>query len=181
MAKKGWRRWLRVIHRDVGYTVVGLTLIYALSGVAVNHNQDWNPNFVVERTAFEVGDTRELSAAAILRATGASGDYKSTFKPDPRTLQIFAPDANYTVDLPSGRVVKEVSAQRAVFYESNFLHLNTPKGLWTWVADVFAVALAFLAVSGAIFLKGEQGFAGRGKWFMLAGAAIPLGFLLWAR
>ena len=134
-----------MIHRDVGYLCVGLTLVYALSGIAVNHNQDWNANFVVDRTAFEIGDARALSAAAILRATGNPEDYKSTFKPNPRTLQIFAPDANYTVELASGHVVKEVSARRAVFYESNFLHLNTPKKWWTWVADVFAGALRVLA------------------------------------
>jgi len=177
VAKKSWRRWLRVIHRDVGYLCVGLTLIYALSGIAVNHNADWNPNFVVERTAYDIGDARELSAAAMLRATGNPEDYKSTFKPDPDTLQIFAPDANYTVRLSTGRVVKEVSERRAVFYESNFLHLNTPKKWWTWVADAFAVALAFLAISGAIFLKGKTGFTGRGKWFTLAGVVIPLLFL----
>ena len=32
-----WRPWLRAIHRDVGYFSVGLTFIYALSGLAVNH------------------------------------------------------------------------------------------------------------------------------------------------
>ena len=29
-----------MIHRDVGYLVVGLTLIYAISGIAVNHIDD---------------------------------------------------------------------------------------------------------------------------------------------
>lgn len=178
MAKKGWRRWLRVIHRDVGYLCVGLTLIYALSGIAVNHREDWNPNFSVERTTWQVDGARDLSAAAILRATGNPEEYRSTFKPDPDTLQIFTPPANYTVDLRSGRVVREVAAKRPVFWESNFLHLNTPGRLWTWVADLFALALAFLAVSGAVFLKGRTGFAGRGKWFTLAGVAVPL-FFLW--
>ena len=46
IVKKRWRAWLRAIHRDVGYLVVGLTLIYALSGLAINHIQDWDPNFV---------------------------------------------------------------------------------------------------------------------------------------
>ena len=43
--KKRWRGWLRAIHRDVGYLAVGLTVIYALSGLAINHIKDWNPNF----------------------------------------------------------------------------------------------------------------------------------------
>src|SRR5205085_7811502 len=36
------RKWLRAIHRDVGYIAVGLTFIYALSGIAVNHITDWS-------------------------------------------------------------------------------------------------------------------------------------------
>ena len=36
------RPWLRAIHRDVGYIAVGLTFIYALSGLAVNHLTDWS-------------------------------------------------------------------------------------------------------------------------------------------
>ena len=32
-----WRAWLRAFHRDIGYVAVGLTFIYALSGIAVNH------------------------------------------------------------------------------------------------------------------------------------------------
>ena len=40
-----WRPWLRALHRDIGYVAVGLTFVYALSGLAVNHIADWDPNF----------------------------------------------------------------------------------------------------------------------------------------
>ncbi len=36
-----WRVWLRTLHRDAGFLAVGLTLVYALSGLAVNHLTDW--------------------------------------------------------------------------------------------------------------------------------------------
>ena len=39
------RAWLRAVHRDIGYLAVGFTLIYALSGIAMNHIDDWDPNF----------------------------------------------------------------------------------------------------------------------------------------
>ena len=45
------RPWLRALHRDIGYLAVGFTIIYALSGLAVNHLADWDPNFVnLQRT-----------------------------------------------------------------------------------------------------------------------------------
>ena len=35
------RPWVRAAHRDLGYLAVGLTLVYATSGLAVNHLTDW--------------------------------------------------------------------------------------------------------------------------------------------
>ena len=37
----------RVSHRDIGYLIAGLTIIYALSGIALNHKNDWNPNYIL--------------------------------------------------------------------------------------------------------------------------------------
>ncbi len=35
-----WRPTLRALHRDIGYLAVGLTFVYAASGLAVNHIED---------------------------------------------------------------------------------------------------------------------------------------------
>ncbi len=45
--KFNWRKWNRVIHRDFGYFFFGMTIIYCLSGIAINHMHDWNPNYVI--------------------------------------------------------------------------------------------------------------------------------------
>jgi hypothetical protein len=42
---KPWRMRLRGLHRDFGFFAVGLTIIYATSGIAVNHIGDWNPSY----------------------------------------------------------------------------------------------------------------------------------------
>src|ERR1700733_12468822 len=39
--KKRWRAWLRAVHRDCGYLAIGFTVIYAVSGIAQNHIEDW--------------------------------------------------------------------------------------------------------------------------------------------
>src|SRR5436190_6471774 len=39
--KKRWRAWLRSFHRDFGYLAIGFTVIYAVSGIAQNHIEDW--------------------------------------------------------------------------------------------------------------------------------------------
>src|SRR5688572_31795033 len=68
------RPWLRALHRDLGYLAVGLTVMYALSGLAVNHIADWDPSFVQIEREFTVAiDTPDDDAAtATTVATAAS-------------------------------------------------------------------------------------------------------------
>jgi hypothetical protein len=79
-----------------------------------------------------------------------------------------------TLDAPTGHVEDERVSRRPLFFQMNFLHLNHGKGVWTWVADVYAAALLLLALSGIVILRGPRGFEGRGKWLVLAGLVIPL-------
>lgn len=183
MAKKNWRAVLRAIHRDLGYACVGLTLVYAISGVAVNHFHQWNPNYAFERQRVEVGQleyatpAEDATAHEVLRRLGLPERFDTTFQRDPESLRIIQGGTTIDVDLPSGIGVREDVSTRPLIYETNVLHLNHPKGLWTWMADLFAVSLAFLAVSGMLILKGRQGVLRRGLWFTILGFVIPVLFL----
>ena len=44
------RRWSRTLHRDLSYFFAGMVLIYALSGIAMNHRDTFNPNYSVSQT-----------------------------------------------------------------------------------------------------------------------------------
>src|SRR5438874_439765 len=68
---------------------------------------------------------------------------------------------------------------RPVLFEVNTLHLNNLKGAWTYVADVFAIALMVLALTGMTMMKGNRGLAGRGKYFVGAGLLVPVGFIVY--
>ena len=37
MQVKTLRRWNNLLHRDIGYLCVGMTLVYAISGIVMNH------------------------------------------------------------------------------------------------------------------------------------------------
>lgn len=43
------RRWNNVLHRDVGYLLTAFVLAYCLSGLALNHADAWNPDFVIQK------------------------------------------------------------------------------------------------------------------------------------
>lgn len=185
--KKGfkWRRWNRVIHRDLGYFVAALTIIYAVSGVAVNHVEDWNPSYRVEtvRREFDpvpVG-TRVEMVEQLLPRLELPPDYIDVFRPDPETVIFFYDGFEVNVEATQGVATWESVSKRPALFEANYLHLNKGKGWWTWFADLYALGLTLLAISGLIMLRGAKGFAGRGKWFFAAGLAFPLAYLLLSR
>lgn len=39
------RKWLRIIHRDLGFLMAGICLIYAVSGILLNHMNGKDPAF----------------------------------------------------------------------------------------------------------------------------------------
>ena len=179
-----WRKWFRIIHRDVGYIGFGLTMIYAISGVAVNHVADWNPNYKIKQVFSNIGPlnniniTEKTAISDLLEKAGESKEYNSIHLPDPETLQIFKDDKTISINLETGDVISEEIRTRPLLKAMNFLHLNTPKKIWTVVADLFAVALAVLAITGLFLIKGEKGITGRGAWLTGLGIVLPIIFLL---
>lgn len=180
-----WRKWNNVLHRDIGYLAVGLTIIFAVSGIAVNHIQDWNPNYSIVRENFTLQPplnlTREAQIPYVLEELGIAGKPKSSFRPSPGKLQLFLDNETIEWDWRSGRGSRERVSERSVLFDFNYLHLNHAKKLWTWFSDLYALALLFLAVSGLFVLKGKNGLAGRGKWLLMLGLLLPGLFLVYYR
>jgi len=183
-ARFSWRRWNTILHRDVGYLCAALTLVYAISGVAVNHTDSWNPNIRIEHVTkrFEPlpGAPKE-QVVEHLRSALELPEPTETFRSSPNKIQLFYDGWNVEAELQTGTAVIERPHDRVLLRDLNFLHLNHPKGLWTYFADLYAVALAFLAISGLMILRGKQGFGGRGKWLFAIGLAIPIVFVLLLR
>lgn len=180
-----WRRWNNLLHRDLGYLAVGLTLVYAISGIAVNHIEDWNPSFrfVRQQESFQpfAVTTKEEIAATLVDVLELPGPPRESFRSAPHEITLFYDGWSVEADIQAGTAMVERPRERALLRDFNRLHLNQPKGLWTWAADLYAGVLAFLAISGMFMLKGRKGITGRGKWLVGAGVLIPLVAILWAR
>ena len=182
---RSWRHWFRVLHRDIGYIAVALTIAYALSGLAVNHIDDWNPNYKFASSSFDLGpipdgplDARAAHVVATLGIDRAI--VRGHFQETEHELRVFMVEGQEArLDLRTGKGTLKTLSTRPVLFEVNALHLNNLKGVWTYVADVFAVALMFLAITGMTMMKGNRGLAGRGKYCVGAGLLIPLGFILY--
>ncbi len=177
------RKFLRIIHRDLGYIAFALTIIYSISGIAVNHINDWNPNYIISKDTLVIPSRINSSLSSKELATqlpiifGIKDSIKSSFRESPNSIEIFFEGKTLTTNLQDKIAVLETVKSRHVFRQMNFLHLNNAKKLWTWIADIFAGSLILLAISGIFMLKGKKGIKGRGKWFILIGILIPLLFL----
>ena len=177
-----WRAWLRAIHRDLGYLAVGLTFVYALSGLAVNHIADWDPNF--ENYAREISLAADLptdddaaAAAAVAGELGISEDPIDVYRVSDELLEIAYERRTLHVTLADGRVFEEGQEPRWFLRAANWLHLNRGKKAWTWFADGYAAVLLFLAGSGMFMIAGRKGIFGRGAVLVGLGIAVPLGYL----
>ncbi len=177
-----WRRLLLATHRDLGFFVAGLTIIYAISGVAVNHVSDWNPTYSIQNKRTAVGPlpAGDLPAAArvALERLDVSEQPRSIVPEGPDRVRIFLAQRTITVDIAKQQATDERVSRRPFLYQLNFLHLNHGKGVWTWFADLYAVALIVLALSGMFIVVGRRGIAGRGLWWLLAGLVPPIAFVL---
>jgi hypothetical protein len=177
-----WRAWLRAIHRDLGNLVVGLTLVYALSGLAVNHIADWEPSFVSYEETHELGGpvagTDEEAAAAVLARLGVAGPPRDVYRAAPDDLQLVFDKRTLHVDTATGRVLDEGQKPRFFLRVANWLHLNRGKRAWTYVADFYAGGLVFLALSGIFLNPGRKGLFGRGGVLVVLGAAVPIAYVV---
>jgi len=175
-----WRKWNRAVHRDFGFLFVGMTIIYSLSGIAINHIKDWNPNYVITAYEFTVDLPEKFTKTKIkelLKEYDISNRYLNHYYPNDEELRIFIKDGNLSIDLVSGEAYLEQTRNRPILKPMNYLHYN-PQRIWTWYSDIFCGALILLAITGLFITKGSKGITGRGAWLTIIGILIPIIFLV---
>jgi len=181
--KFNWRRWVRIIHRDLGYYFVALSIIYGLSGIAVNHINDWNPNYIIRTKVIKIdipenkSEINEQTVLNVLKKFGEDDNYKNYYFPQKDKLKIFIKGGTVLVDLQKDSATLETMRRRPVFHMVNFLHYN-PGKWWTWVADIFSGSLIILAITGLFMVKGKKGIKWRGTIIALLGLIVPVLFLI---
>src|SRR6478752_10827906 len=165
MSKKriAWRPWLRAFHRDIGYLAVGLTLVYAVSGLAVNHIAEWDPNFRNYERSYEFGPLAgddDAIAKEVVAKLGIREEPRDVYRGAEDQLDVTFDRRTLHVNPPTGHVVDEGQKPRFLLRVANWLHLNRGKKAWTYFADGYAAGLLFLALSGIFMLPGRKGIVG---------------------
>jgi len=178
-----WRKLNSILHRDISYFFTGVILIYAISGLAINHLRDWNPNYSVETKTidFSFPKNYKLITDGLIKRelTRVELDvkYKRYYFPREGQMKIFIKDGTIKVDLKTGKGFMERLTRRPLLAEMNYLHYN-PNIWWTIYSDIFAVALIIIVITGLIVLKGKRGFKRYGIWLVLGGLLVPVVILI---
>ena len=180
-----FRKWSRILHRDVSYLFAGMILIYALSGILMNHRSDLNPHYSVEVEEFKVtqdlADKEKIDKALVLdvlQPLGEADNYtKHYFQKDGRMKVFLKGGSSLVVDTQTGAAVYEKLERRFLLSDMVKLHYN-PGKWWTTFSDIFAVSLVLITLTGMVMIKGKKGFWGRGGILFLVGIIVPILFLI---
>ena len=180
-----WYRLNRNLHRDIGYFCIGFSIIFAVSGIAVNHIADWNPNYAVENQIKQVDDSEWMSlddpqiANQMLSSFGLTQDIKSSFWHTQNQYEVFLDNGDTLLwDRRNHNVLYQDIEPRVILQALNKLHLNETRNAWVYFSDLFAGMLIFLALSAIFMVKGKHGPTKLKSMILMSlGVVIPAFFL----
>lgn len=171
-------RIIRVIHRDLGFFVVGVCFVYGISGFLLNHMNGGDPAYKIDKATVEIQKglskdelkstwVNQLDLPTIKKVLGKSGSQ----------MKVMCEGGTGVYDPGKGSLSYEIYNKRPFIFMINKLHYNRING-WNIMGDIFAISLIFFAISGMLMVKGKHGIAGRGKWYLLAGLIIPILYVI---
>lgn len=177
------RKVCRWVHRDLSFFFAGMIIIYALSGLFLNHRNSIDPSYIVNRTEYRIaeplpakdGMTRER-VLALLRPLGEESNFTQFYFPKPEQMKVFLKGgSSLVVDVTTGDAIYESVKPRPIIAPMVKLHFN-PGSWWTVFADLFSICLILITLTGVLMVNGRK-LWGRGGIELLAGILIPIIFL----
>ena len=175
-----FRKWSRLIHRDVSYFFAGILIIYCISGVYMNHRDTVNVHYTVDRIEFEANQyakgskLSETEVRELLGNYNLSDAYTKHYYPQDNRLKVFIKGgSSLELNQSTGQGVVELLSKRPLVSDMVKLHYN-PNKWWTWFSDFFCIAMILVAITGFTMMKGRKGFVGRGGILLLIGILIPI-------
>ena len=177
------RRIFRVCHRDLSYFFTGIIIIYAVSGIAMNHKRTFNADYKITQTEVtlpgkypQTAQASEAQVISFLRQIDEEDSYMKHYYSGDQQLKIFLRGgSSLTVDMNSGRGMYEKLERRPILSWMTRLHYN-PDRAWTYLSDIFAICLLLIVLTGLFMNKGRTGLWGRGGIELIIGISLPIIF-----
>lgn len=177
----------RALHRHLSYLFAGVVIVYALSGILMNHRSEINPHYTAKRIELSQAlpdaplaptQVTKASLQPLLEEIGEKGNYTKHYSPDHTTVKVFLKGgSSLEIDLQTGDATYDRLRRRPILSKMVTLHYN-PGKWWTYFSDLFAIALLVITLTGLIITPGKKGLKGVGGIELVIGILIPLLFLL---
>jgi hypothetical protein len=169
----------RNLHRDLGYFYIGLIISFALSGILMNHRDQFHAEkYNVETKNIEVKlpnkeAISEDFAKNIIKQFDVADTYRK-HKIKGETLRISFKNTDVEVDINTGKGELTTYNKTPIISQMMKLHKST-SNWWIYYGDIFGLSLITIAITGAIMIPaGKFSFKNRGWKLALAGVIIPL-------
>lgn len=186
-SSQSFMRWCRLIHRHLSYFFAGVVIIYALSGILMNHRSEINPHYSAERIEIKEAiahapRTQEsITKEEVMNLLGEIGEkdnYTKLYYPEEGVMRVFLRGgSSLEVNLNTGIGIYDKLRRRPLL--SDFVKLHYNPGRWgTYFSDIFAIALITITLTGVFLVKGKRGLKGIGGVELILGILFPLLFLL---
>ncbi len=158
-------RWMRIFHRDIGFFVIGLTVIYCISGVMLTYRDS---DFLRSETIIEKSLTPSLTSKQLFEELRE----RKLKVLEENEKEILFTNGSYNKDSGFTSYVKNEIP--SVLKALNKLHITPskePKHLFT---ILYATALLFLAISSFWMYKPESKLFKRGVLTSILGAFVSI-------
>ncbi len=164
-SKKSIQYYIRCLHRDIGFIVIGLTIIYALSGILLTYR---STAFLKNETTVNMDIGKNVEAGELGKALKMR-----FFKIERQTEDtVYFNGGSY--DKNTGMATYTQMSYPGVINKLIELHKLSSQNTMHIMAVVYAVLLLFLAVSPLFMYKpGARNFR-RGIYLTIAGVVIAV-------
>lgn len=159
--KRNVHYYMRVLHRDIGFFLIGLTIIYCVSGILLVYRDS---DFLKQETTVEKQLTANLSENELGKELRLRN-----FKPI-KVEENIVYFENGTYDKTTGVANYTQKALPAFLEALNKLHKTSSNSIAHYISVMFGVLLLFLAISSFWMFKAKSKMFLRGISF--AGAGI---------
>jgi hypothetical protein len=166
--KKSIYRWMRVLHRDIGFFVIGLTVIYCISGIMLTYR---DTGFLKSETAIEKTIDSGLRANQLGKVLKLRGI--EVLSEDEQEIRFSSGTYNKVTGVAS-YLSKEIPL---VLRSFNNLHKVRSKDSRHWFTSLYAVLLLFLAISSFWMYKPGNKYFKRGLTTALLGFFVSLALI----
>ncbi|WP_321348892.1 PepSY-associated TM helix domain-containing protein [uncultured Draconibacterium sp.] len=167
--KKSVQHWMRSLHRDIGYLMIGMTLIYAISGIVLVYRD-------TEFLKSEKTVTRQLEPNLAPEQIGMMLHLRF-FKVE-KTEGDLVYFGNGTYNKATGETIYQSVSLPEFLNKINGLHKASSQSKTHWFTTVFGLLMLFLALSSLWMFKARSKHFKRGMVFSVLGLALAVVMLI---